>query len=571
MAGITELCEWLHVSETYLTPGSTAVAYYGSGEILAAVKDNRSVVTLNIFVGSWRTNTGQVAELYHNAVMWLADEDLPWLTESPITGTLPAETGLQDVAVSFDAGVPEINQPGEYSGWLKVKSDTPYTPVYLPVNMTVTPPNTYGKLEGIVQSLGQCDAAPAPLENASLEMISGSGMVWTVETDATGYYQVWGNATSGPLTVIVSAQDHLQGVFTDVILTASQTVTQDFSLRALLPCVSVADDSLDVNVPLGLAKTVDLAVLNSGAGSSPLVIKAVAGTGFTGNPDTPEFGMVGVFQDAYPFGGTIVTETLAANGIPYVVHTSSEFATLDFSHFKMILIPSDQPQGLIDAYAANAAKFESFVNAGGFLALFTPVSMNNGGLWNVPLPGGMIYYVNAENYNVINDPTHPVLAGVPDPFGVDWDWASLGYFSNLPTGANVIASDQNQGGPTLVEYPIGEGLVLALTQWVEYPSGPTDVLHIIMDNTYRWGANYVPAPHAAWLEEDILTGTLEADSSLSIELTFTTLPTMTVGEVYTATLWIMSKDPSQPRIAVTVRLHVVTPTIYMPVIWKSNP
>jgi hypothetical protein len=45
---------------------------------------------------------------------------------------------------------------------------------------------------------------------------------------------------------------------------------------------------------------------------------------------------------------------------------------------------------------------------------------------------------------------------------------------------------------------------------------------------------------------------------------------MTAGEVYTATLWIMSKDPSQPRIAVTVRLHVMGQT-YMPVIWKKNP
>jgi hypothetical protein len=96
-------------------------------------------------------------------------------------------------------------------------------------------------------------------------------------------------------------------------------------------------------------------------------------------------------------------------------------------------------------------------------------------------------------------------------------------------------------------------------------------MYQIMVNTYRWGANYVPAPHADWLEEDILTGTLEADSSLNIELTFTTLPGMAVGDVYTATLWVMSKDLTQPRIPVTVRLHVVAPTIYMPVMWKSNP
>jgi hypothetical protein len=96
-------------------------------------------------------------------------------------------------------------------------------------------------------------------------------------------------------------------------------------------------------------------------------------------------------------------------------------------------------------------------------------------------------------------------------------------------------------------------------------------MQIIATNTYLWSANYIPAPHAAWLEEGILTGTLAADSSLPVELTFTTLPTMKAGEVYTATLWIMSKDPTQPRIPVTIRLHVVGPTIYLPVIWKQYP
>jgi hypothetical protein len=162
-----------------------------------------------------------------------------------------------------------------------------------------------------------------------------------------------------------------------------------------------------------------------------------------------------------------------------------------------------------------------------------------------------------------------VVVGVPNPF--QGDWASAGYFTNLPTGAKVIASEHDRGLPTIVEYPIGEGLVIALTMPVEAEWWAYEDLNTIMINTYRWGANYVPAPHSAWLAEDILTGTLEADSSLSLQLTLTALPDMEVGEVYTATVWIMSKDATQARIPVTVRIHVVAPTIYMPVIWKSNP
>lgn len=571
MAGVTELCDAFSAVGIDLTPGSSAVAHWSNGEPLVAVKDNRSVASINLYVGFYYAWSGQADVLVHNAILWLAEDDLPWLSEAPITGTLQAETGLQDLAVTFDAGVPEISQPGEYSAWLKVRSDTPYTPLYLPVKMTVTPPDTYGKLEGTVQSLGHCDEVTATLEGARILIESGAGMAWEVKTDTSGHYHVWGDATVGPLTVTVSAQDHLQAVLAGVILTGGQTTTHDFDLRSIQSCVSLTPAVLDVNVPLGYAKTLGLEVLNDGAGASPLVIKEVAGTGFTGNPDPPVYGLVGVFQDAYPFWSTIVTETLAANGIPYEVHNSTEFGSLDFSRFKMILIPTDQTQSMIDAYAVYTAKFESYVAAGGFLAFFATEPGSNGGILNVPLPGGMIYVWNkdGESFNDVDDPTHPVMAGVPNPF--QGDWASAGYFTNLPTGAKVIASSHDLGNPTIVEYPLGEGLVLALTMPVEAEWYFMPDLYQIMINTYRWGANYVPAPHAAWLVEDILTGTLEADSSLSVELTLSTLPTMKVGDVYTATLWVMSKDATQSRIPVTVRIHVVKPTIYLPVLWKRYP
>ena len=116
---------------------------------------------------------------------------------------------------------------------------------------------------------------------------------------------------------------------------------------------------------------------------------------------------MGVFQDAYPFGSTIVTETLAADGIPYELHTSAEFGTLDFSRFTMILIPSDQPQSFYDAFASSRSKFESYVSDGGFLAVFAASGWNGFGL-TVPLPGGIILSIRWENFNNINDPNHPV-------------------------------------------------------------------------------------------------------------------------------------------------------------------
>ncbi len=52
--------------------------------------------------------------------------DVPWLSETPITGTLGVGES-QVISVTFDASVPEVDQPGQYLAGLKFKQDTPYT------------------------------------------------------------------------------------------------------------------------------------------------------------------------------------------------------------------------------------------------------------------------------------------------------------------------------------------------------------------------------------------------------------------------------------------------------------
>jgi hypothetical protein len=43
---------------------------------------------------------------------------------------------------------------------------------------------------------------------------------------------------------------------------------------------------------------------------------------------------------------------------------------------------------------------------------------------------------------------------------------------------------------------------------------------------------------------------------------------MTVGDVYTATLVIISQDLADPSIEIPVTMTVIAPVIYMPLIWK---
>ena len=81
MAGVTDFCDFIRMVGTNPTPDSTVIARYLDGEILAAVKNDRSVVTLDTYPGVYYGWTGQGDVLVHNAVMWLAAGDISWLDE----------------------------------------------------------------------------------------------------------------------------------------------------------------------------------------------------------------------------------------------------------------------------------------------------------------------------------------------------------------------------------------------------------------------------------------------------------------------------------------------------------
>jgi PKD repeat protein len=60
--------------------------------------------------------------------------DVPWLSENPFTGSIPAP-GSQVVTVGFDATV--VSQAGVYSAELHIKTDAPQGKIVVPVTMTV--------------------------------------------------------------------------------------------------------------------------------------------------------------------------------------------------------------------------------------------------------------------------------------------------------------------------------------------------------------------------------------------------------------------------------------------------
>ncbi len=201
-------------------------------------------------------------------------------------------------------------------------------------------------------------------------------------------------------------------------------------------------------------------------------------------------GMVCVFKNVNPWSSTSTENILTAHGIPYEVHTSSEFASLNFSQFEMIVFSSDQNQAFYDAYAANQAKFASYVTGGGFLLFSACYNGWNGGNLTAPLPGGMSTVFSGAYYNAIVDPAHPVVGCVPNP--IYGSFASHGYFTGVPAGADVIAEvmdtpDVKQNPPTLLEYRMGNGTMLASTLTLEFGYMTGQDAGIVLENSLLYG------------------------------------------------------------------------------------
>ncbi len=277
MAGITNVCDSSRLLGAYLTPDSTAVASWADGEIFVAVKDNHTVVSLATYLGYWSNMTGQGDAVVHNAIGWLTGpSEVPWVSEQPITATVPVSNS-QAVQVVFDAGVREITLPGSYHARLRISSDTPYPATTISLTLSVTVPPTYGKLEGTVQGLGYCNGSPSSLSQADVFIQSSLGTTWTLKTDANGYYQMWMDQANSPITITVTDDYYAAQTVTGVAILAQQTTKEDFGLKLLEPCVSVAPPSLSATVDIGSLTTTLMTLDNTGAKASTFAIRELNG------------------------------------------------------------------------------------------------------------------------------------------------------------------------------------------------------------------------------------------------------------------------------------------------------
>ncbi|WP_239098493.1 S8 family serine peptidase [Micromonospora qiuiae] len=130
-----------------------------------------------------------------------ADADVPWISGAPATFTLaPGASRTVTVALTATAEA-GVAQPGRYAGELAVVSDTPYAVTPVSVEMNVSPPANWGKIQGTVTGT-TCGGVTVGIPATVRVNLLSAGTGTTLTADGTGRYAWW--LAKGRYEVIVA-------------------------------------------------------------------------------------------------------------------------------------------------------------------------------------------------------------------------------------------------------------------------------------------------------------------------------------------------------------------------------
>ncbi len=569
MDGVTDVCDLYRGMGTVLTADSTEVARWQDNELFVAVKDNQTVATINGYVGMYYQWTGQMADVLHNAILWVegAGGDALWLTEDPMAGTVAPDGGTAVIDVTFDASV--VTQPGTYLAEITIKTNDPVNKKFIvPATMNVNGPSEWGRIEGIVSSLGHCDGNPVPLEGATVEIV-GFG---TLVTDENGAYSTW--LPQGTWVINVTADGHV-GDSAVVFIQPQQTTYQDFGLRLTAPCISVAPPALEVWVMQGATAEESLSIINSGAGASTFVIaeQPLAGNleGTTpparkasaqgGNPAltvaSPAGPLAAPVPSAHPEDVLWDQPLSSANQNAYVnqdfsdVPDYSSFLADDFINaepwnISTVFVPGNGWNGFSTLMNATSLTWQIYADNGGIPG-GDPFS--GGAVWSITLaPSDPQVVITTGSGGMPSNATLNLAVPVTVESGHWW----LIFYPTMPfSGGGQYGrqpADTANGYWTQFKNP-GGGFGYG-TEWQSWAVIGADR----QDMAFRLEGE-VANLDVPWLSEDPTSGTVDPDSTFPVAVTFDSTG-LALGD-YFANLKVKTQDAANPTIIVPVTMHVV--------------
>lgn len=174
-------------------------------------------------------------------------------------------------------------------------------------------------------------------------------------------------------------------------------------------------------------------------------------------------------EDTLPWSSNANSTILSSLGVTYDKVKASEFLSQDLGNYSVLIFANDQQFSTYANYSNFMTQVENFASLGGVVVFGACDGGWANGTLSTALPCGVTKFTQYSNYNYIIDSTHPIITGelIDNIALIDSDlysnYCSHTSFdeSTLPTGSTVILRDKILNAPTLVEYPVGDGKVIA--------------------------------------------------------------------------------------------------------------
>lgn len=184
--------------------------------------------------------------------------DAAWLSENPSSGIIN-QHGREFITITFDPVGAGLGL-GNYYTQLDVNHNTPYTYPNISVTLHFF---TSGTFNGTVTGLERCDINPAPLSNATVNFWKNDEIVYSTTTDENGFYTK--KVQDGVYDIEVVRSNYVSEIITDISLPVDTVVTTDFELRLNAPCLTVIPNALEQTQATNTITTQTLTLDNSGA------------------------------------------------------------------------------------------------------------------------------------------------------------------------------------------------------------------------------------------------------------------------------------------------------------------
>ncbi|MGE5329027.1 MAG: RHS repeat-associated core domain-containing protein [Deltaproteobacteria bacterium] len=177
-----------------------------------------------------------------------------------------------------------------------------------------------------------------------------------------------------------------------------------------------------------------------------------------------------LIQNASPWNTSSNQQMLNNLGLNFDKITIESAENIEFENYKLIIVANDQNNYFYRKLSTIRTKLERYVMNGGTLLYGICDAGWGSGYSDLLIPGDVrLQPVNYSYYNYINEPNHPVVTGeltdrnVLRNSDLYNNYTSHRCFdaSSLPYDSKIIFHAGSLSKPTLVEYPIGDGLVIA--------------------------------------------------------------------------------------------------------------